>query len=106
MAAIVVASTLRFYDPNQLTVQQRMMRALQNQLLITVGSNTIDASEAARRALFGGPQFEIRGTTDTNTAAASSSAVNLTNEGVLFPANTYRDIDVETVAFNGANRFN
>jgi hypothetical protein len=49
------------------------------------------------------PDFVCEGTTDSNTAAASSPVISLSDEGVSFPANTHRDIIVETWAANGSN---
>jgi hypothetical protein len=49
------------------------------------------------------PDFVCEGTTDSNTAAASSPVISLSDEGVSFAANTYRDIIVETFAANGSN---
>jgi hypothetical protein len=49
------------------------------------------------------PDFIIQGTTDSNTAAASSPVISLSDEGVTFPADHYRDIEVETWAANGSN---
>lgn len=107
--AAIVATVNHFFDPNNYTLRQLDMLARSNQTTVqyTVGSTTftVDASECALRRLYKRPTFEIFGTTDTNTAAASSSAINLSQRGVTFPTNTYRDIEVETLAFNGANRW-
>lgn len=105
MAAFVVTRTIRAFDPRSWTRQQLVAMANNNQATVIVGSNTIDAADAASRKIYGGAQFEIFGTTDTNTAAASSPVLNLTDEGVIFPANTTRDIEVEVLAFNGSNRY-
>lgn len=105
MAAFVVTRTIRAFDPRSWTRQQLVGMANNNQATVVVGSNTIDAADAASRKLYGGPQFEIFGTTDSNTAAASSPVISLSDEGVIFPANTTRDIEVEVLAFNGANRY-
>lgn len=51
---------------------------------------------AARRVTF---------TTDSNTAAASSPVISLSDEGFLFPANTERVVTLSVLAANGANRF-
>jgi hypothetical protein len=96
MAAFVETRSIKKYDPFPRTMLERFSRAFQNQ-------DTY--SEANARYISGLPAFEIYGTTDTNTAAASSPVVNLTTEGVTFPTNTYRTIEVETLAFNGSNRF-
>jgi hypothetical protein len=60
-------------------------------------------SRKSLQTLLRQPHFLINGTTDTNTAAASSPVLSLSDEGVSFPANTYRDIVVETWAANGSN---
>lgn len=49
--------------------------------------------------------FVITGTTDSNTAAASSPVIILNDYGVTFPANHERTIMVETNAWNGSNRY-
>ena len=59
--------------------------------------------------MFGVPDFIIEGTTDTNTAAldtgaANSIQVNLTTEGVTFPTDTVRMIDVMCETRDGAQR--
>lgn len=62
-----------------------------------------DVALAALGQMYQLPDFVILGTTDSNTAAASSPVISLSDEGVTFPASTYRDIEVETWAANGAN---
>lgn len=105
MAAFVATETRRFFDPTPVTLDQLHKRAGFTGQTVTVGGFTIDVPEAALRRLYGRPTFEIFGTTDTNTAAASSPVISLSDNGVYLLANTYRDIEVETLAFNGANRF-
>jgi hypothetical protein len=63
-----------------------------------------DRDQLAR--LFGKAFRRIEATTDTNTAAASSPIISLSDEGVLFPANTERLVTVAVMAANGDNRFN
>lgn len=63
-----------------------------------------DRDQLAR--MFARPWKRFEGTTDTNTAAASSPIVSLSDEGILFPANTERLITVAVMAANGDNRFN
>lgn len=96
MAAFVATRTIRAYDPFPRSLQERFAKAFQNQ-------DTY--AEANLRKIHGLPQFEIFGTTDTNTAAASSPVISLSDEGVTFPVNTTRTIEVETLAFNGSNRY-
>lgn len=62
-----------------------------------------DVAMAALGQMYQLPDFVIEGTTDSNTAAASSPVISLSDEGVTFPADTYRDIEVETWAANGSN---
>lgn len=62
-----------------------------------------DRDQLAR--LFGKAWRRIEATTDTNTAAASSPLISLSDEGVTFPANTERLITVAVMAANGDNRF-
>ncbi len=64
-----------------------------------------DVGMASVGQIFQLPDFVIEGTTDSNTAAASSPVISLSDEGVTFPADTYRDIVVETWAANGSNCF-
>ncbi len=64
-----------------------------------------DVGMASVGQIFQLPDFVIEGTTDSNTAAASSPVISLSDEGVTFPANTYRDIIVETWAANGSNAY-
>jgi hypothetical protein len=63
-----------------------------------------DRDQLAR--LFARPWKRFEGTTDSNTAAASSPIVSLSDEGILFPANTERLVTVAVMAANGDNRFN
>lgn len=62
-----------------------------------------DRDQLAR--MFGKAWKRFEGATDTNTAAASSPVVSLSDEGILFPANTERLITVAVMAANGDNRF-
>lgn len=62
-----------------------------------------DRDQLAR--IFARPWKRFEGTTDTNTAAASSPIVSLSDEGILFPANTERLITVAVMAATGDNRF-
>lgn len=62
-----------------------------------------DRDQLAR--LFGKPWKRFHATTDDNTAAASSPLVSLSDEGILFPANTERVITLNVMAANGDNRF-
>lgn len=63
-----------------------------------------DTTQLAR--MFGRPWKRFEATTDSNTAAASSPLVSLSDEGILFPADTERVVTVSVMAANGANRFN
>lgn len=66
-----------------------------------------DSSDSIKSAnnILAVPDFIIGGTTDSNTAAASSPVISLSDYGVTFPANTQRDIIVQAVAANGSNRY-
>ena len=66
------------------------------------GSSDADRSLAR---VMGEPHFVIRGTTDSNTAAASSPVISLSDYGVDFPADHVRNVVVDTLAWNGANRY-
>lgn len=71
-------------------------------------ANMLNAFRFDRDALqrmFGAPFRHIDATTDSNTAAASSPLISLSDEGVAFAANTIRKVSVAVVAANGANRF-
>lgn len=56
--------------------------------------------------LFGKAHRRVTFTTDSNTAAASSPVLSLSDEGFLFPANTERLVTVSVMAANGDNRYN
>jgi hypothetical protein len=95
MAAFVVTNTIRRYiDRDKRDDLKRLKDALYE------GGTT---GIASLNQLMDLPDFVIEGTTDSNTAAASSPVISLSDEGVTFPANTYRDIEVETFAANGSN---
>jgi len=66
------------------------------------GSSAADQSLAR---VMGEPHFVIRGTTDSNTAAASSPVISLSDYGVDFPADHVRNVVVDTLAWNGSNRY-
>lgn len=71
-------------------------------------ANMLAAFQFDRTALsrmFGAPWRHIDATTDSNTAAASSPLINLTDEGVAFDTDTIRKVTVATIAANGSNRF-
>lgn len=71
-------------------------------------ANLLAALSYDRTALsriMGKANFHVSATTDSNTAAASSPLISLSDEGVLFPANTERVITVAVLAANGANRY-
>lgn len=65
----------------------------------------------ATQRVLGQPHFKIRSTTDTNTAAGSSNfALDLSAEGLTaaagaLAANQQREIRIDVVAYNGANRY-
>jgi hypothetical protein len=84
MAAIVVSETLSRWT-GRTKDRAGYLRALEPN------------DEAARKDLetmvLGMPHFEVKGTTDTNTSA--SVALNLTAQGVTFPADTQRLLYVE-----------
>lgn len=95
MAAFVTTNTIRRYiDRDRRDDLKRLKDALYEGG--TDGFKSING-------LLNLPDFVIEGTTDSNTAAASSPVISLSDEGVTFPANTYRDIEVETWAANGSN---
>jgi hypothetical protein len=55
---------------------------------------------ASQQGLLGQPDFIVYGTTDTNTA--DSDAINLSDMGVNFPADTLREIVVVAYAADGS----
>lgn len=76
------------------------------QILLEAYAGGSELNRKSLQQLLRQPDFVILGTTDTNTAAASSPVLALNNEGgVAFPANSERDIVVFTEAVNGANRY-
>lgn len=95
MAAFVATNTIRRYlDRDKRDDMRRLKDALYE------GGTT---GFASLNQIYQLPDFIIEGTTDSNTAAASSPVISLSDEGVSFPADTYRDIEVETWAANGSN---
>lgn len=98
MAASVQLYTTGEFKAERLALQQRMSKAL-------------DGSEYYLRRLAQKPHFNFRATTDTNTAAGSSNiAFNLSSNGLTAAsgsmlANEARDIFIDVVAANGANRY-
>ncbi len=69
-------------------------------LIAALGQNNLQLSR-----MFNRPWKRFEGTTDSNTAAASSPIVSLSDEGIEFPADTERLITVAVMAANGSNRF-
>lgn len=65
-------------------------------LIAALGQNPVQLAR-----MFSKPWKRFEGTTDTNTAAASSPIVSLSDEGIEFPANTERLITVACMAANG-----
>jgi len=98
MAAFVATNTIRNYIDR---LKQDDAKRLKDALFGDAGAD----SRKSVSQILGLPDFIIDGTTDTNTAAASSPVISLSDEGVTFPANTYRDIIVETHAGNGSNAY-
>jgi hypothetical protein len=98
MAAFVATQTINNYiDRNKLDDSKRFKDAYQG-----------DAGDVSRKSINqinGQPDFIILGTTDTNTAAASSPVISLSDSGVTFPTDHYRDITVFTTAANGSNAY-
>jgi hypothetical protein len=94
MAAFVRTS----FTNNYLTLPKGSPQRISTAVWPT-GGNPGDG-EKAQAALLRQPDFIIAGTTDTNTAvlnagAAQSFMVNLSDEGVTFPAGFDRDIVIE-----------
>lgn len=97
MAAFVATRTVRRYvDRDKRDDVKRLKDAL---------FEGGDVGMASLGQIYCLPDFVIEGTTDTSTAAASSPVISLSDEGVSFPANTYRDVVVETWAANGSNSY-
>lgn len=97
MAAFVATNTIRRYiDRDKRDDVRRLKDALYE------GGST---GLAALNQMYQLPDFVIEGTTDTNTAAASSPVISLSDEGVTFPANHTRVVKVHVVAANGSNRY-
>ena len=66
-------------------------------------SAAIKGSLAAAAMLAGQPQFIARAKTTDNSAA--SAVIDLTAQGVTFPAKTYRRLRVRSTAVNGTDSF-
>lgn len=98
MAASVQLYSVGSFDAARLTLNQRLQKA-------------IDGQEYHLRRLHGLPHFNIRATTDTNTAVSSSNfAIDLSAQGLreatgALAANETRDIYIDVLASNGANRY-
>jgi len=72
----------------------------------SIGANALKSlAEMFSKPFYSQPHFIIEGTTDSNIAAASSPVISLSDQGVQFAADTEREIFVETLAWNGANRY-
>lgn len=94
MATFVVTSTVNNYRSLPTSEPQRITEAVWP----TGVAITADARKS-QQTLLGEPTFIVRGTTDTNTA--DSDAINLSAQGVTFPANTVREIRVVAYAGDG-----
>jgi hypothetical protein len=94
MAAIVVTRTQNNFLPLGKDAPQR----------ISMGVWPTGAAPGegikAQQGLLGQPDFIVYGATDTNTA--DSDAINLSANGVSFPANTLREITVVAYVGDGA----
>ncbi len=95
MAAIVVTSLVNNYRVLPTDSPQRISEAVWP----TGVSLSADARKS-QQTLLGEPSFIVQGTTDTNTA--NSDAINLTTQGVTFPAGTVREITVVAYVVDGA----
>ncbi len=97
MTAFAATKTLRRYiDRNKRDDVKRLKDAI---------SEGGDVAMASVGQIYQLPDFEIEGTTDSNTAAASSPVISLSDEGVTFPANTTRLVRVNVLAANGTSRW-
>jgi hypothetical protein len=94
MAAIVVTRT-----ENNFIALGKDSPARISQAVWPTGGNTGDDGRKCQQGLLGQPDFIVYGTTDTNTA--DSDAINLSDNGVTFPANTIREITVVAYAGDG-----
>lgn len=98
MAASVQLYTVGEFKAERLSRMQRIVKA-------------VDGNEYYLRRLDKAPHFNIRATTDTNTAAgASNVAINLASKNLTaalgaLASNETRDITVDVLAANGANRY-
>lgn len=92
MAAIVVSSTISNYRNLTTDAPQRINESVW-------GAGTAEDTRKSQQTLLGEPTFIIRGVTDTNTA--DSDLINLSDNGVTFPANTIREITVVAYAGDG-----
>lgn len=98
MAAFVQTQLINNYiDRNKAGDAKRLKDAL--------AGDAGDVSRQAVNQILAQPDFIILGTTDSNTAAASSPVISLSDYGVSFPTDTIREIIVSVTAANGANRY-
>lgn len=93
MAAIVVSSTQNNFTTIARDSNQRIS------LSVWPTGGVVGEGEKCQQGLLGRPDFIVRGVTDTNTA--DSDAINLSDNGVTFPANTLREITVVAYAGDG-----
>lgn len=75
-----------------------------DEIAALLGALSYDRAQLSR--LFGKAHRRVECTTDSNTAAASSPIISLSDEGFEFAANTLRKVTVSVLAANGDNRFN
>ncbi len=95
MAAIVVTRT----ENNFLALGKADPSRISQAVWPTGGSSASDGAKC-QQGLLGQPDFIVYGSTDTNTA--DSDAINLSDNGVSFPANTLREITVVAYVGDGS----
>jgi hypothetical protein len=95
MAAIVVTKTVN----NFLELSKDDSSRISQAVWPTGGISATNGFKC-QQGLLGQPDFIVYGTTDTNTA--DSDAINLSDNGVKFPANTLREITVVAYVGDGS----
>lgn len=95
MAAIVVTRT----QDNFSTLAKDNPSRISESVWPLGGASATNGAKC-QQGLLGQPDFVVYGTTDTNTA--DSDAINLSDNGVSFPANTLREITVVAYVGDGS----
>lgn len=105
MALSIVSGPIGDFDPH--TRDEAGMATIIARAVFGASSGTSTSRQAARQTaraqLLNRPDFKVTVKTTDNTAA--SQAIDLTDNGVTFPASTIRTVRFKSVAVNGTDTF-